>query len=507
MKRKLLVAVALLVVGIGTVGYVLFEPAAGSAATTRFITATAATGDVTREAAATGSVSASSTWGLGFGRAAALVTGGATSSGASSSDTWTVTSVDAALGDRVTKGQLLAAATSAGAQLALQQAGSALATAQQQLADDQAKPTADDQASAQSTLTKAQMSLADAQRTQQDDATSAKRSLVAARSTVSDAQGQLDRDTSASASSDVLRADRQSLRDAKRNLQSTRDQNSASAASATANVASAQLALSDAQRTYADSVAPADAATIATDQAAVAAAQQTLADAQAAVAGTDITAPADGLITSIDLVVGANAPGGDAIQMEAGPMQVTASFTETDLTDLKVGHPASVTIDAIDADLTGSLTSIDPVASTSGSSSVVSYDATITIDDAPDAIRSGMSANVAVTTASQTGAIAVPVAALVGRKGNYSVRTLDSEGTEQLTPVQVGLVTDTLAAVTSGLTDGQTVITGTVSTATTSGTTTNSGGFGGLGGLGGLGGGGGFPPGGNFGGGTRGGNR
>ena len=34
-------------------------------------------------------------------------------------------------------------------------------------------------------------------------------------------------------------------------------------------------------------------------------------------------------------------------------MQVTASFTESDLTALKAGQPAKVTVSAIDADLTG----------------------------------------------------------------------------------------------------------------------------------------------------------
>ncbi len=116
---------------------------------------------------------------------------------------------------------------------------------------------------------------------------------------------------------------------------------------------------------------------------------------------------------------------------------------------------------------------------------MVSYDATVTIDDAPDTIRSGMSADVAVTTASQADAIAVPIAALVGRDGNYVVRTLDSSGTEQLMPVEVGLVTDTLAAVTSGLADGTTVITGTVSDQQAS-TSSGSGSQVGIGGLGGL---------------------
>ena len=103
--------------------------------------------------------------------------------------------------------------------------------------------------------------------------------------------------------------------------------------------------------------------------------------------------------------------------------------------------------------------------------------------DAPDTIRAGMSADVSVTTASQTGAIAVPIAALVGRNGNYVVRILDSSGTEQLTPVEVGLVTDTQAAVTSGLTDGATVITGTVSAQQASTGSGTQAGFGGLGGL------------------------
>jgi RND family efflux transporter MFP subunit len=499
MKRKLLAAVVLLAVGVGATAYVLFAPTAGAAATTRYLTATATTGDVTKEASATGSVSASSTWGLGFGRAAALIASGATSSGASSTGTWTVTALNAALGDRVTKGTILATADSSDATLAAQQAQATLDQATAQLADDQAKPTPDDRAAAESALTKARMSLDDATRSLKETKASNSLSLTQARSAVSDAEAQLTRDTDASAASDVLRTDRRSVRDTKRSLTSTEDQNAASLASAKQGVTSAQLALEDAQRTHDTAIAPADAATIAADQAAVAAAQQTLASARQALAGTSITAPADGVITSIDLVVGATAPSGDAIQFQAGPMQVTASFTESDLTALKAGQPATITVSAIDADLTGTLSSIDPVASTSGASSVVSYDATVTIADAPDTIRAGMSADVSVTTASQSGAIAVPIAALVGRNGNYVVRVLDSSGAETLTPVEVGLVTDSQAAVTSGLTDGATVITGTVSAQQAS---TGSGTQGGFGGLGGLTGGGGFPTGG-FGGGTR----
>ena len=66
MKRKLLAAVVLLAVGVGATGYVLFAPTAGAAAATQYLTSTATTGDVTKQASATGTVSASSTWGLGL---------------------------------------------------------------------------------------------------------------------------------------------------------------------------------------------------------------------------------------------------------------------------------------------------------------------------------------------------------------------------------------------------------------------------------------------------------
>ena len=495
MKRKLLAAVVLLAIGVSAIGYVLYAPTTGaSAATSRYLTSTARTTDVTQAAVATGSVAAAATYGLGFGRDAALIPSGATSSGSTSAGTWTVTAVDAALGGRVTKGTVLATADAAAAQLQLQQAQASLATAQAQLATDQGKPTADDLAAAKSALQKAQMSLDDAKRSQKETKSSNALSLLQAQSAVSDANGQLTRDTNNSATSDVLRSDRVAVRNAGRSLTSTKNQNAASAASAAQNVASAQLALDDAQRTYATAVAPATAATIAADEAAVAQAQQAVDDAQAQLAGASIVAPADGLITAVDLAVGAAAPSGDAIQMEVGPMQVTADFTESDLTALAAGQPANVTVSAIDATLTGTLSSIDPVASTSGASSVVSYPATITLSDAPDTIRTGMSASVSVTTASAPNVVAVPVAALVGRNGNYSVRTLDSSGAEQLTPVTVGLITDTYAEIKSGVDDGTTVVTGTVSTQqSTSGSGTQAG-IGGLGGLGGFGGGG-FPPG------------
>mgnify|MGYP003547773622 CR=1 FL=1 len=54
-------------------------------------------------------------------------------------------------------------------------------------------------------------------------------------------------------------------------------------------------------------------------------------------------------------------------------------------------------------------------------------------------------------------------AALSGGDGDYSVMTLGADGTPTPTAVEVGLVTNTLAELTSGLAEGTAVVTGTTS--------------------------------------------
>jgi macrolide-specific efflux system membrane fusion protein len=94
-----------------------------------------------------------------------------------------------------------------------------------------------------------------------------------------------------------------------------------------------------------------------------------------------------------------------------------------------------------------------------------------------------MSADVSITTAQAANVLLVPTTALVGSGGTYGVRLLDAGGQLVTQPVTVGLVTNTRAEVRDGLSEGQTVVTGVVTTTTT--TTTGSGGLGGPGGLGG----------------------
>jgi hypothetical protein len=90
--------------------------------------------------------------------------------------------------------------------------------------------------------------------------------------------------------------------------------------------------------------------------------------------------------------------------------------------------------------------------------------------------------------------IAVPAVALAGSDGNSSVQVATASGGVEIRPVTVGLVTETLAEIQSGVAAGEEVIVGASTERVTSSDDAVSG-FGGGGGLQGLAGGGGPPAG------------
>ena len=90
-----------------------------------------------------------------------------------------------------------------------------------------------------------------------------------------------------------------------------------------------------------------------------------------------------------------------------------------------------------------------------------------------------MSATVTVTTASVDNALRVPATALQGSASSgYTVLVMNDSGSTSTQTVTVGLVTTSYAQIKSGLTLGQTVVTGT--TAARSGTTTTTSNLGGV---------------------------
>jgi macrolide-specific efflux system membrane fusion protein len=182
--------------------------------------------------------------------------------------------------------------------------------------------------------------------------------------------------------------------------------------------------------------------------------------ARATLRAATLRSPIDGIVTEVNVVEGFDAPGLIAIAVASNTITITSDVVESDLADVEIGQTASVTIDAVGATVEGTVTAISPTAG-DGTSGVVAYPVTVALAEAPPDARPGMSADIAITIASATDVVTVPSAALQGAKGDYAVMTLDADGNPQRVPVEVGLLTNATAEITSGLDAGTPVVIGT----------------------------------------------
>ena len=279
----------------------------------------------------------------------------------------------------------------------------------------------------------------------------------------------------------MISADKNAVTQARDNLASARLQVAQSNTQASNQISQALLNAKSAQYSYQQKTAKADAATLATDRAAVAQAEQAVTTAKDALSYTSLVSPVDGVVVAVNVAPGLAAPSGAAITVRSNDLQVSAAVTESDLPSIVLGQDATVTITAVSKDVTGKVAEIDQTPASSGSG-VVSYGIVVTLPDAPAGTVPGMSAEIAVTTASATNVLAVPAIALTAASdGTYTVRVLDGSGQPQAVPVQVGLISTSLAEIKGGINEGTAVVTGTASDRTGSGssTTTRVPGFGG----------------------------
>jgi macrolide-specific efflux system membrane fusion protein len=183
-------------------------------------------------------------------------------------------------------------------------------------------------------------------------------------------------------------------------------------------------------------------------------------------------------------------------------MTMTLALGESDISKVKVGQKATVTLDALTGvELAAHVTTISTVGT--NSSGVVSYDATLALDQKNSQVKPGMSASGSIIVAQAHG-VNVPNSAVTGT-GSLATVTLVSNGNKTQRQVAIGLRGTSRTQIVSGLSAGQQLAVTTILPPLTSGTTTSSTGGGTLGGTGarpGFGGGG-FPGGGGGFGGVR----
>ncbi len=163
----------------------------------------------------------------------------------------------------------------------------------------------------------------------------------------------------------------------------------------------------------------------------------------------------------------------------SGPIQASVNLAEVDVTKASVGQKATLTLDAFpDKTFTGKIVSIDTTGAVS--SGVTTYPAIIALDNNDAHIYPNMGVNATIITQVKDDVLLVPSGAIQTQSGAKSARILKNNQPSSVS-IETGLSNDTDTEVTSGLNEGDTVVTGSTA-ATTTTTSTGTSPFSALGG-------------------------
>ncbi|MEW5857639.1 MAG: efflux RND transporter periplasmic adaptor subunit [Cyanobacteriota bacterium] len=204
-----------------------------------------------------------------------------------------------------------------------------------------------------------------------------------------------------------------------------------------------------------------------------------------------VTAPIAGMVSNVGVVTGVvlasqatstnqtttSSQRVAVIQNETNPI-ISVNITEIDVPKVKIGQKVTVTLDSLpDKTFTGKVVTADRIGTISNN--VTSYPSLIQLDTASSEILPNMAANTNIIIETKADVLLVPSTAIQSQTGEDYVRVLRN-GREQQIPVEIGLQGDTQTEITSGLSEGDEVITGIVTqTQQGGGSVFGGGGFGG----------------------------
>jgi len=233
-------------------------------------------------------------------------------------------------------------------------------------------------------------------------------------------------------------------------------------------------------------------------QAQVASAQAALQTAQQNLANTTLVAPMEGVVNSINGVVGETAITGSGTTPEApgtqaplpttgassafmvignvSAMEVVIPFAESDASRLAFNQDTMVTFDAVpNLAISGHVVAVASAATVQ--SGVVNYYATVALNQTNPALKQGMTTNATVTVSKATNAIVVPNLSIT-RLGGQAYVNAYVGGKQVQTMVQTGVVGDQYTEVTGGLNEGAQVVIPTLKVSSSTGGTRFGGGGG-----------------------------
>lgn len=443
MVRKIAVPLIVLAVLIGGIylGYTRFTANAASVPT--YQTAPVQRGTLAAVVSAAGTIQANAQTALAF------------------QTSGQVTEIDVAPGDHVTKGQVLMKLDTTDLQLAVDQAQAAVDIAQVKLDQLKAGPTKQQLDSAKASLASAQTSLAQLLKGPDPHSIQiAQLNVEVAKNNLWQAQATRDADAGKkSTPSWQIDLDNAKINNAQNQLDIALQNLQIALEGPTADqIASARAAVVQAQANLETLQNTPTSYDLATAEAQLRQAQLSLQQAKRNLDHAVITAPYDGIVAAVNYHVGDQAnPNTAAVALvDLSALSIQVNLSEVDIPKIQLNQPVNITLDALpNVNLTGHISYVAPVGTIS--QGVVNYPVTITLDNADNTVKPGMTANTNIVVERRDNVLLVPNRAVRTQGGQRTVQVL-YKGQVISVPVQLGLSNDTATEVLSGLQEGDQVI-------------------------------------------------
>lgn len=186
-----------------------------------------------------------------------------------------------------------------------------------------------------------------------------------------------------------------------------------------------------------------------------------------------ITAPFAGTLSNVELVEGMTVSGSNSTSTTTGSSQrvavikgdynpvINVTLTEIDVPRVKVGQKTTIIFDSItDKTFTGVVATVDRIGTVS--SNVTNYGVNIKLDTASNEILPNMAANASIIVETKNDVLTVPSSAIHTSQGVSYVEVMQN-GQPTNVNVETGIASDSETEIVSGLTEGQSVVTATIS--------------------------------------------
>ena len=140
-------------------------------------------------------------------------------------------------------------------------------------------------------------------------------------------------------------------------------------------------------------------------------------------------------------------------------LQIKMSIDQADIKKVSKGQKVNITLDALeDEEFSGKVVSIDPVPA--NDQNVITYTAYASISKIKSSLRLGMSANVELEYGKKENVLVVPNDAVRSRDGRKMIMVMSEDGRPQPVEVKVGNADEKNTEITSGLNEGDEIISG-----------------------------------------------